>query len=480
MADVDLSTLGAAIKTAYEGEADTNAFDDAAVAKLAGIETAATADQTAAELLTAIKTVDGSGSGLDADTVDGVEASAIYQVGGTDVAVADGGTGASTAAGARTNLGVDAAGTDNSIDVTLSGTPDYITISGQVITRNSVDLAADVTGNLPVTNLDSGTSASSSTFWRGDGSWATPSGAGDMAAATYDPNSVADDAFAMDNMVEGTTTKILTATERTKLAGIETGATADQTAAEILTAVKTVDGTGSGLDADLLDGLSSSAFYQTGGTDVAVADGGTGSSTASGARTNLGLVIGTNVQAQDAELAAIAGLTSAADKAPYFTGSGTAALMTVTSAARTVLDDTTTGAMLTTLGAATSTQGTTADNALPKAGGTMTGALTLGSGASMDGGGKQVAGFISKVVTSVSGTLTVGAHSGNVCVTSGNVTIPTTTGFCCMLVLGGAHTITFNGNTNSDGASGDIVSLVVQSATVCQAVLVAAANKLTF
>ena len=61
-------------------------------------------------------------------------------------------------------------------------------------------------------------------FLGADGAWGAPSGSGDMTAATYDPTAIADDAFDMSNMVEGTTEKILTATERTKLTGIDEGA----------------------------------------------------------------------------------------------------------------------------------------------------------------------------------------------------------------------------------------------------------------
>ena len=154
---------------------------------------------TASDVLTKIKTVDGTGSGLDADKLDGLEATAF----------------ATSAQGVLADSAL-----------------------------QSSDIGVSVQAHATV--LDN-TTASYTT-------------AEETKLAGIEIGATADQTSAEIKALYELEANAYTDTKDTKLSGIEAGATADQTASEILTAIKTVDGSGSGLDADTLDGLQGSSY----------------------------------------------------------------------------------------------------------------------------------------------------------------------------------------------------------------------------
>lgn len=117
--------------------------------------------------------------------------------------------------------------------------------------------------------------------------------------------------------------------------------------------------------------VASAAVYRVGGTDVAITDGGTGASTASGARTALGLAIGTDVQAYSAVLAGFAGASLGSDKLAYSTGASSFSVADFPSFGRTLVANTTAADARSDLGLGT--MSTQAASAVAITGGTISG-----------------------------------------------------------------------------------------------------------
>ena len=354
--DTDIATNASGIAT-NASNISTN------TGKLAGIEAGATADQTAAQILAAVKTVDGAGSGLDADKLDG-QSSAFYATATSvtdhaaltnnphSVTKSQVGLGNVTNE-SKTTLLNNASLTGTVTAPTVVGSDDSTKVATTAFVQDRVDaiigtagaaldtlgelsssLASDQSGLAALTtevgtklvkasNLSDLTNASTARANLGLGSSATQNSGvfassvqgatadtavqpGDLAtvatsgayssltgkpttisagqASAITANSLKETNVSTDlsatasgtslvvNSSDGsnaslpaaTTTAwgVMTDEDKTKLDNIESGATADQTAAQILSAIKTVDGAGSGLDADLLDG-NSSAHYAT-------------------------------------------------------------------------------------------------------------------------------------------------------------------------------------------------------------------------
>lgn len=262
---------------------------------------------------------DGSGSGLDADKLDGQEGSYYRNASNLN---------AGTISDARLPDTISSSITGNSATATKLATARTISLEGDLTGSASFDGSSNITISAAVSNdshthtfnnltdktsgtgdyattgdlvsgkgsggvaitVNDGAGNANVTFNHQDGK---PEQAGNAARITVNTDSTTD--ASIDFQVEsGVSAGVMTAmtrrmsikesgvdvvgditltgtvdgrdiaTDGSKLDGIEAGATGDMSASEILTAIKTVDGSGSGLDADTVDGVQASYLWKKG------------------------------------------------------------------------------------------------------------------------------------------------------------------------------------------------------------------------
>ena len=186
--------------------------------------------------ITVSGTVDGRDVASDGSKLDGIESGATADQSNSEIKTAyeaNSNTNAFTDALLSKLNGIAASATNVTNNNQLTNGAGYITAT---LTNEQVQ---DIVGGMVSGNTESGITV---TYQDGDGT--------------------------LDFSVASQTDNNFTNADHSKLDGIEAGATADQTASEILTLLKTVDGLGSGLDADLLDGLTSSEFVRSNAFDT--------------------------------------------------------------------------------------------------------------------------------------------------------------------------------------------------------------------
>jgi len=240
---------------------------------------------------------------------------------GTAIAVAKGGTGATSAAAARTNLGLEIGTNVQAYDSGLSSLAGVTTAADKMLYTTASDTFATTTLTSAGRALLDDATASDQRGTLGLGTMATQSQANFVTTSNLTTQLLGYVPTTLQINNNALTGDITLTKGDLGLGNVENTALSTWVGSTAITTLGTI---GSGV-------------WQ--GTAIAIANGGTGAASALAARTNLGLEIGTNVQAYDAGLSSIAGVVTAEDKMLYTTASDTFAATTLTSAGRALLDD---------------------------------------------------------------------------------------------------------------------------------------------